>query len=239
LARVEQVIDLARRKTVRYFRYPHFGANLRRGHQGDPAQSHCDAYPRRCRLLRRPRRQVRRIADGTRQSVGTPSEIELYQSGSSARIIEGARRVGDDVGEGRRDYRGGFGRDRDERQRSRIGRAGSARREYGAGAQCARGQRCNRGSFEAYKSRVLGRSAVRLPEIVITAVRKTAPPARLSDRGSIPAERPGFGAGPVDNIIGRIPVRWCWHSSAPTRRCGIGGIPGPQTQARLSQVCGY
>lgn len=92
-------------------------------------------------------------------------------------------------------------------------------------------------SFEAFTARKQGRPVIRLPELRITG---HAPPRSDWLTGvQYRLNALGFGAGPVDGIMGpktRGAVKAFQKAYPPL---GVDGIPGPRTQARLVQSCGY
>jgi len=49
----------------------------------------------------------------------------------------------------------------------------------------------------------------------------------------------GFGAGPVDGILGPLTRKAALTFQRSYLPLKMDGIPGPKTQARLSQICGY
>lgn len=96
-----------------------------------------------------------------------------------------------------------------------------------------------KGSLEAYKARIAGKPVIRLPPIYITAGKRDAPPSQQLDGVQFRLNALGFGAGRVDGIYGprtKKAVRLFQQSYPPL---ASDSIPGPKTQARLVEICGY
>lgn len=95
------------------------------------------------------------------------------------------------------------------------------------------------GSFDAFKQRKKGRQVIRLPEVVITAGRKTAPRADWLTGVQYRLNALGFGAGAVDGLMGPITRKAVVAFQRAYPPLAVDGIPGPRTQAKLCEVCGY
>ncbi len=92
-------------------------------------------------------------------------------------------------------------------------------------------------SFEAYVARREGRPVIKMPEMRLTAHKP--PRADWLTGVQYRLNAAGFGAGPVDGVNGpmtKAAVR-AFQAACPPLRSD--GIPGPRTQARLVQICGY
>jgi hypothetical protein len=96
-----------------------------------------------------------------------------------------------------------------------------------------------KGSFDAFKARKAGKPVIRMPEVVIKAGRRAAPRADWLTGVQFRLNALGFGAGPVDGIIGPRTLRavYAFQKAYPPLR--IDGIPGPRTQGMLVEICGY
>lgn len=95
------------------------------------------------------------------------------------------------------------------------------------------------GSYESFESRKAGKPVIRLPPLYITAGKGVAPPAEYLTGVQFRLNALGFGAGKADGIMGprtRKAVLDFQRTYPPLR---VDGIPGPLTQARLAEVCGY
>lgn len=95
------------------------------------------------------------------------------------------------------------------------------------------------GSFNAFKERAGGKSAIRLDPIYITAGQKTAPRLEYLTGVQFRLNALGFGAGFVDGVMGpktRGAIERFQRAYSPLK---ADGIPGPKTQAKLGEVCGY
>lgn len=90
---------------------------------------------------------------------------------------------------------------------------------------------------EAFAARKQGRPVIRLPELRITG---HAPPrSDWLTGGQYRLHAMGFGAGPVDGIMGpktRGAVKAFQRAYPPL---SVDGISGRQTQSKLVQSCGY
>jgi TctA family transporter len=96
-----------------------------------------------------------------------------------------------------------------------------------------------KGAFEAYKMRAKGSPVTRLPKSVTAAGAKVAPRPDWLTGVQYRLNALGFGAGPVDGIMGprtRKAVQAFQRTYPPL---AVDGVPGPKTQAMLVQVCGY
>lgn len=175
---------------------------------------------------------------------GTPTTaIELLQSGSSAAIIDGARLTGE------------FAMKLTRFAIVLEGLAAIQTTENGvemavpanlAAADAPRKEEKTptpavvvKGSFDAYKSRVNGRPVIRLPEMVITAGKPVAPQADWLTGVQFRLNALGFGAGPVDGIIGPLTRRAVRRFQQTYPPLAVDEIPGPRTQAKLVEICGY
>jgi putative peptidoglycan binding protein len=173
---------------------------------------------------------------------GTPISTELLQSGSSATIVEGMKLTGEYAA---KLARGAF--------LVIEGITAIETRERGARlavpvAIVATSAPANaeqtptdviKGSFEAFKTRKAGRRVVRMPDVAIKAGRKAAPRPDWLTGVQFRLNALGFGAGRVDGIMGprtRQALRAFQKAYPPLL---ADGIPGPLTQAKLVEVCGY
>ena len=93
-------------------------------------------------------------------------------------------------------------------------------------------------SFEAYKARRQGKTVVRMPEIVIKGRRNGPPPSEWLTGVQYRLNVAGFGAGAVDGINGPRTER-AIRKFQHTYELKCDGIPGPLTQRRLVEVCGF
>lgn len=96
-----------------------------------------------------------------------------------------------------------------------------------------------KGSFEAYKARAQGRPVIQMPPIYITAGKRSAPPVSWLTGVQFRLNALGFAAGPVDGVMGPRTKRavTTFQSTYPPLRAD--GVPGPRTQAKLAEICGY
>src|SRR5206468_2749034 len=93
-------------------------------------------------------------------------------------------------------------------------------------------------SFDAYKARVSGRPVIRLPEIRITV---RVPRSDWLTGVQYRLNAAGFGAGPVDGILGprtKRATRKFQETYRGLHNLLVDGVPGPKTQAALVSVCG-
>ncbi len=173
---------------------------------------------------------------------GKPATIELLQSGSSATIIEAAKITGAFAG---KLFKGSFF--------VMEGLAAIATGENGVEfavpvsvvASTAPARHSDiapavvKGSFDAFKSRKEGKAVLRMPEVTITAGRKGAPRPDWLTGVQFRLNALGFGAGPVDGILGPRTSKAITDFQRTYPPLRVDGIPGPKTQAMLSQICGY
>jgi hypothetical protein len=96
-----------------------------------------------------------------------------------------------------------------------------------------------KGAFDAYKTRANGKKVIRLPEMVITAGRRTAPRPDWLTGVQYRLNASGFGCGRVDGIMGPLTRKAVIAFQKAYPPLATDGIPGPQTQAKLVEVCGY
>ena len=95
-------------------------------------------------------------------------------------------------------------------------------------------------SFNAYKARLEGRPVIRMPEIRIAG--HVAPRSDWLTGVQYRLNAAGFGAGPVDGILGpktRKAIQKFQETYRSTHRLQVDAIPGPKTQAALVSICGY
>jgi peptidoglycan hydrolase-like protein with peptidoglycan-binding domain len=173
---------------------------------------------------------------------GKPVSIDLYQSGSSATVINGARITGEMA---MKVFKGAFlvieGLVAIETKENGVEFAapavfvasGAPQRESGTDQEVVKG------SFMAYKSRQQGRPVLRMPEIAIQAGKKSAPRSDWLTGVQYRLNALGFGAGPVDGIMGPLTRKAVVAFQRTYPPLAVDGIPGPQTRARLVAICGY
>jgi hypothetical protein len=94
-------------------------------------------------------------------------------------------------------------------------------------------------SFDAYKTRAKGKSVPALPHAAATAGRRTAPRSDWLTGVQYRLNALGFGAGPVDGINGPRTKKAVLAFQRAYPPLLTDSIPGPRTQAKLVQVCGY
>jgi hypothetical protein len=95
-------------------------------------------------------------------------------------------------------------------------------------------------SFNAYKARRSGKPVLRMPEIKI--VGHVAPRSDWLTGVQYRLNAAGFGAGPVDGILGpktRQAIRKFQETYQQSHRLRVDAVPGPETQAALVSICGY
>lgn len=174
---------------------------------------------------------------------GTPiSEIKLLQSGSSATVIEGARLTGEfatKLAKGAVVVLEGIAAIQTDKNGVEMAVPVSVVASTAPSLDAPVAPEVIKGSFEAYNARVQGKAVIRLPEIVITAGRKTAPRPDWLTGVQYRLNALGFGAGPVDGIIGPRTKKAVIDFQCAYPPLRIDGIPGPKTQAKLCEVCGY
>ena len=96
-----------------------------------------------------------------------------------------------------------------------------------------------KGSFEAYKARVVKKKVIAMPPMYITAGAKVAPPASYLTGVQFRLNALGFGAGIVDGRVGDKTTRAIKAFQAAHPPLKADGIPGPVTQAKLAEAAGY
>jgi hypothetical protein len=173
---------------------------------------------------------------------GKPISINLYQSGSSATILNTARITGEyaaKLAKGMFLVMEGLA----AVQTSKGGVEFAVPAAFVASSAPSNSSPLDsdvvKGSFDAYKSRLQGKPVLRMPEITITAGRKTAPRPDWLTGVQYRLNALGFGAGPIDGIMGPLTHRAVLRFQRTYPPLKVDGIPGPNTQARLSQICGY
>lgn len=95
-------------------------------------------------------------------------------------------------------------------------------------------------SFNAYKARREGKPVIRMPEIRI--VGHVAPRSDWLTGVQYRLNAAGFGAGPVDGILGprtKKAILKFQETYRDAHHLRVDAIPGPETQAALVSVCGY
>jgi hypothetical protein len=95
-----------------------------------------------------------------------------------------------------------------------------------------------KGSFEAFKARKKGNPVVKMQPLKIVGRRRAPPKSNLLTGVQYRLNAAGFGAGPVDGIMGPK-TRKAVTEFQKTYKLSADGIPGPRTQAKLVEVCGY
>jgi hypothetical protein len=92
-------------------------------------------------------------------------------------------------------------------------------------------------SFDAFKARKQGQPVIRLPEI---RIKGHAPPRADWLTGvQYRLNALAFAAGPVDGIMGPRTKKAVLAFQGAYPPLQVDGIPGPLTQAKLVEVCGY
>ena len=174
---------------------------------------------------------------------GTPaSGIELYQSGSSATIINGAVLTGEwavKLAKGGVIVMEGLTAIQTNENGVEFAVPATQVATTAPMLDAPVESEVIKGSFEAYKSRRRGSPVIQLPEIVVKAGRKTAPRPDWLTGVQYRLNALGFGAGPVDGIMGRRTRKAVIAFQRAYPPLAADGIPGPRTQAKLSEVCGY
>ena len=95
------------------------------------------------------------------------------------------------------------------------------------------------GSIEAFKERKAGKKVIRLPEMVIKAGAPKAPSPESLKGVQFRLNALGFGAGPVDGVMGPRTARAVRSFQNTYPPLSVDAVPGPKTQAKLVEVCGY
>jgi hypothetical protein len=93
-------------------------------------------------------------------------------------------------------------------------------------------------SFVAFKARKGGAPLAKLPEVGLRGPRNGVPAANLLTGVQYRLNALGFGAGMVDGKNGPRTQR-AVRGFQEAYSLKVDGIPGPKTQAKLVQVCGY
>ena len=97
-----------------------------------------------------------------------------------------------------------------------------------------------KGSYDAFHKRRLGEKGAQLPRDAVEAGRRVAPPSADLKGVQFRLNALGFGAGPVDGIMGPLTrgavTRFQKDNQPPLKD---DGIPGPETQALLAQKAEY
>jgi Putative peptidoglycan binding domain len=96
-----------------------------------------------------------------------------------------------------------------------------------------------KGSFAAYKSRVVNKKVIQMPPMYITAGAKVAPSSTLLTGVQFRLNALGFGAGIVDGVVGNKTIRAIKAFQGAHPPLKADGIPGPLTQAKLKEAAGY
>jgi hypothetical protein len=174
---------------------------------------------------------------------GTPvSEIKLFQSGSSATVIEGIRLTGElarKIGNGATLVMEGLAAIETSENGVEMAVPAAAVASNAPTLDDPAEPEVVKGSFDAYKARAKGRPVVRLPEIVIKAGSRRAPRSDWLTGVQYRLNALGFGAGPVDGIMGPRTRKAVMDFQRAYPPLAVDGIPGGHTQARLCEVCGY
>ena len=96
-----------------------------------------------------------------------------------------------------------------------------------------------KGAFEAYKARIRGKPVTTLSEPAKSSGKKKAPRADWLTGVQFRLNALGFGCGKIDGIMGPRTRKAVIAFQRAYPPLGADGIPGPQTQAKLAQLCGY
>jgi N-acetyl-anhydromuramyl-L-alanine amidase AmpD len=96
-----------------------------------------------------------------------------------------------------------------------------------------------RGSLSSFMATKAGNPVIRLPEIVIRAASKIAPPSNKLNGVQFRLNALGFGAGHEDNKMGPHTQRAVRHFQRTYGPLTVDGVPGPKTVAKLVHVCGF
>ncbi len=93
-------------------------------------------------------------------------------------------------------------------------------------------------SFDAFKARKVGKPVTTMPAIAIKGRRHAPPRPDLLPGVQYRLNAAGFGAGPVDGVVGPRTKR----AVTEFQRCcklTVDGISGPETQQKLVEICGF
>ncbi|MFO1304416.1 MAG: peptidoglycan-binding domain-containing protein [Burkholderiales bacterium] len=93
-------------------------------------------------------------------------------------------------------------------------------------------------SFEAFKARKEGKPLAQMRPVNVTGRRSPPPPPHLLTGVQYRLNFAGFGAGPVDGINGPKTKR-ATRQFQSTYDLVVDAIPGPKTQKKLVEVCGF
>jgi len=173
---------------------------------------------------------------------GTPMSTELIQAGSSATIVDGMKLSGEyaaKLARGASLVLEGITAIETQERGTQLAVPVALVATNAPAQNDPAPPEVIKGSFEAFKTRKAGRAVVRLPEAVIKAGRKAAPRPDWLTGVQFRLNALGFGAGPVDGIIGPLTRRAVRAFQKAYPPLLVDGIPGPRTQARLAEVCGY
>ncbi len=96
-----------------------------------------------------------------------------------------------------------------------------------------------KGSYQAFRERKNGKPVMRLPPMVVAAGRTKAPPVQWLTGVQYRLNALGFGAGPVDGIMGPLTRGAVFRFQKAYPPLIVDGVPGSETQAKLATVCGY
>jgi hypothetical protein len=94
-------------------------------------------------------------------------------------------------------------------------------------------------SFEGFKQRKAGQAPVPKKPIVIHGCRNAPPRPDWLTGVQYRLNALGFGAGPIDGVNGPRTLRAVTEFQRAFPPLRVDGIPGPRTQARLVEVCGF
>ena len=95
------------------------------------------------------------------------------------------------------------------------------------------------GAFDAYKMRSKGTPVMSLSEPARSSGKKRAPRSDWLTGVQFRLNALGFGCGKVDGTMGPRTRKAVIAFQRTYPPLGVDGIPGPQTQAKLVQLCGY
>jgi len=172
---------------------------------------------------------------------GTPVRIELYQAGSSATVLNGIKLTGEfaaKLAKGAVVVLDGL---------AAIQTVNGAEFAVPTAVVASTAPLADspvdaevvKGSFDAYRSRLQGKPVIRMPEIAITAGRGSAPRLDFLTGVQYRLNALGFGAGPVDGIMGPLTRSAVTTFQKTYPPLIADGVPGPKTQAMLEKICGY